>query len=222
MYLASRLLLRVLLAFTMAGCGTSSATGPYDKLKAWADALNVQDAPRPAKLQPAARTAVLFKFHALITSYEVIKQDLAVLKKIPWRYMVIDEAHRLKNKDSALANDLRQLSVEHMHLLSGTPLQNNTTELWALLNFLDPALFKSLDDFHAEFGTLTDAAQIDMLNERVTHSPGLGRDWRAVPLLRRVLRAPATLRRPLRSSQSQSIPERLLKRPLDPRLSAFY
>ena len=73
--------------------------------------------------------------------------------------MVIDEAHRLKNKDSALAADLRQLSVEHMHLLSGTPLQNNTTELWALLFFLDPHLFPSLDAFLSEFGTLTDATQ---------------------------------------------------------------
>tara|TARA_B100000768_G_C11204238_1_gene343106 strand:- start:772 stop:1023 length:252 start_codon:yes stop_codon:yes gene_type:complete len=52
--------------------------------------------------------------------------------------MVIDEAHRLKNKDSALTADLRTLRYEHCHLLSGTPLQNNTTELWALLNFLDP------------------------------------------------------------------------------------
>ena len=109
----------------------------------------------------------LNKFHALITSYEVIKQDLAVFKRIPWRYMVIDEAHRLKNKDSALANDLRQLNVEHMHLLSGTPLQNNTTELWALLFFLDPSLFPSLDGFLAEFGTLESATQVDALNERI-------------------------------------------------------
>ena len=43
--------------------------------------------------------------------------------------MVVDEAHRLKNKDSALANALKTLKVEHMHLLSGTPLQNSTTEV---------------------------------------------------------------------------------------------
>ena len=43
----------------------------------------------------------LFKFHVLITSYEVIRQDLSVFRKIPWRYMVVDEAHRLKNKLSS-------------------------------------------------------------------------------------------------------------------------
>ena len=114
-----------------------------------------------------AATRGHYKFHALITSYEVVKTDLALLRHIPWRYMVVDEAHRLKNKDSALTADLRTLSIEHCHLLSGTPLQNNTTELWALLNFLDQGLFASLDDFLAEFGTLTDAAQIDKLNERI-------------------------------------------------------
>ena len=81
--------------------------------------------------------------------------------------MVVDEAHRLKNKDSALTADLRTLSIEHCHLLSGTPLQNNTTELWALLHYLDPSLFASLDDFLAEFGELNDAEQIDKLNEKI-------------------------------------------------------
>ena len=46
-----------------------------------------------------------------------------------------------------------------MHLLSGTPLQNNTTELWALLHFLDPNLFPTLDGFLEDFGTLTDSTQ---------------------------------------------------------------
>ena len=52
-------------------------------------------------------------------------------------------------------------------MLSGTPLQNNTTELWALLNFLDRSVFHSLDDFHNDFGTLTDADQIEKLNEKI-------------------------------------------------------
>ena len=117
--------------------------------------------------ETSSATRGLYKFQALITSYEVIKQDLSELRKIPWRYLVVDEAHRLKNKDSALANDLRALQIEHMHLLSGTPLQNNTTELWALLYFLDPNLFPSLDAFIADFGTLENAAQVDRLNEKI-------------------------------------------------------
>ena len=54
-----------------------------------------------------------------------------------------------------------------MHLLSGTPLQNNTTELWALLHFLDARTFPDLDGFLAEYGTLTDAEQVNRLNEKI-------------------------------------------------------
>jgi chromodomain-helicase-DNA-binding protein 7 len=139
----------------------------------WHFAPNVVPPPKPGSEAP-----LLYKFHVLITSYEVIKQDLHVFKKIPWRYVVIDEAHRLKNKDSALAADLRTISMEHMHLLSGTPLQNNTTELWALLYFLDRQLFPSLDEFLAEFGTLTDSAQGDALSSAASSGACIGRTWR--------------------------------------------
>jgi chromodomain-helicase-DNA-binding protein 7 len=108
--------------------------------------------------------------------------------------VVVDEAHRLKNKDSAVAAELRSLSTEHLLLLTGTPLQNNTTELWAhasahhgarpsfptgtplqnnttelwaLLSLLDTALFPDLDAFLARFGTLTETAQVEELKEMI-------------------------------------------------------
>ena len=52
----------------------------------------------------------------------MVREELAHLKKIEWRYMVVDEAHRLKSKDSPLAADLRALQPRHLHLLTGTPL----------------------------------------------------------------------------------------------------
>ena len=55
--------------------------------------------------------------------------------------------------------------VEHMHLLTGTPLQNNMTELWALLSFLDAQRFSSLDAFLAEYGGATSADEIERLRE---------------------------------------------------------
>jgi len=80
---------------------------------------------------------------------------------------VIDEAHRLKNKDSLMAADLRALRTEHTVMLTGTPLQNSTTELWALLSLLDPQLFPSLEDFLRRFGKLTDSHQVDELREKL-------------------------------------------------------
>ena len=93
-----------------------------------------------------------FKFDVLITSYEMLAEELPMLRRIHWRYLVVDEAHRLKNHQSALSQAIRSMPIEHMHLLTGTPVQNNTTELWALLNLLDPAKFPSLGAFVARVG----------------------------------------------------------------------
>lgn len=80
-----------------------------------------------------------------ITSYEMIIRERAVLRKIQWRYLVIDEAHRIKNEKSKLSEILRELDTANRLLLTGTPLQNNLHELWALLNFLLPDVFNSSD-----------------------------------------------------------------------------
>nr|GMD48623.1 CHD3-type chromatin-remodeling factor PICKLE-like [Ipomoea batatas] len=64
------------------------------------------------------------KFDVLLTSYEMINLDTASLKPIKWESMVVDEGHRLKNKDSKLFSSLQQYSSRHRVLLTGTPLQN--------------------------------------------------------------------------------------------------
>ena len=57
------------------------------------------------------------------------------LKKVPWRFLIIDEAHRIKNERAQLSKTVRLLKTENRLLVTGTPLQNNLHELWALLNF---------------------------------------------------------------------------------------
>ena len=76
--------------------------------------------------------------------------DAPQLKPIAWRAVVVDEAHRLKNRASALYRcllDELQLGGTPRLLLTGTPLQNNLTELWSLLNFLLPSIFDDLESF---------------------------------------------------------------------------
>jgi SNF2 family DNA or RNA helicase len=62
-----------------------------------------------------------------------------------WNYLIIDEAHRLKNEASQFSTTVRMLNTKHRLLLTGTPLQNNLHELWALLNFLLPDIFASAE-----------------------------------------------------------------------------
>ncbi|XP_052277512.1 LOW QUALITY PROTEIN: SWI/SNF-related matrix-associated actin-dependent regulator of chromatin subfamily A member 5-like [Dreissena polymorpha] len=88
-----------------------------------------------------------------ITSYEMVIREKSVFKKFNWRYMVIDEAHRIKNEKSKLSEYVREFKTANRLLLTGTPLQNNLHELWALLNFLLPDVFNSADDFDSWFNT---------------------------------------------------------------------
>ncbi|KAK0042721.1 SWI/SNF-related matrix-associated actin-dependent regulator of chromatin subfamily A member 5-like [Biomphalaria glabrata] len=86
-----------------------------------------------------------------ITSYEMCIREKSVMKKFNWRYIVIDEAHRIKNEKSKLSEIVREFKSTNRLLLTGTPLQNNLHELWALLNFLLPDVFNNSEDFDAWF-----------------------------------------------------------------------
>ncbi|KAK2716072.1 hypothetical protein QYM36_010596, partial [Artemia franciscana] len=88
-----------------------------------------------------------------VTSYEILIKEKSALKKFNWRYMVIDEAHRIKNEKSKLSEIVREFSTSNRLLITGTPLQNNLHELWALLNFLLPDIFSSSEDFDEWFNT---------------------------------------------------------------------
>ena len=90
-------------------------------------------------------------FDICITSYEMCLLEKSVLRKIPFRYIVIDEAHRIKNENSSLSLIVREFHSTNRMLITGTPLQNNLHELWALLNFLLPDIFSSADDFDTWF-----------------------------------------------------------------------
>ncbi|KAL7736967.1 hypothetical protein ACLKA6_008826 [Drosophila palustris] len=90
-----------------------------------------------------------------VTSYEMCIREKSVFKKFNWRYMIIDEAHRIKNEKSKLSEILREFKTANRLLITGTPLQNNLHELWALLNFLLPDVFNSAEDFDEWFNTNT-------------------------------------------------------------------
>ncbi|KAL9716756.1 chromatin remodeling complex Adenosinetriphosphatase [Leucoagaricus gongylophorus] len=88
-------------------------------------------------------------FEVCITTYEMCLIEKSILKKFSFEYIVIDEAHRIKNVDSLLSQIVRAFSSRGRLLITGTPLQNNLKELFALLNFICPEIFVQYEDLDA-------------------------------------------------------------------------
>lgn len=120
----------------------------------------VRGGTKPSRL----RTEQGLKFHVMLTSYELISIDRAILGSIEWAALVVDEAHRLKNNQSLFFRTLRDYSIHYRLLLTGTPLQNNLEELFHLLNFLSPDRFYDLDSFTKEFAEISKEDQIQKLH----------------------------------------------------------
>ncbi|PKA58794.1 ATP-dependent helicase BRM [Apostasia shenzhenica] len=91
------------------------------------------------------------KFNVLVTTYEFVMYDRSKLSKINWKYIIIDEAQRMKDRESVLARDLDRYHCQRRLLLTGTPLQNDLKELWSLLNLLLPEVFDNRKAFHDWF-----------------------------------------------------------------------
>ena len=90
-------------------------------------------------------------FHVLITSYQLVVSDVAYFQKMKWQYMILDEAQAIKSSSSSRWKSLLGFHCRNRLLLTGTPIQNNMQELWALLHFIMPSLFDSHDEFSEWF-----------------------------------------------------------------------
>ncbi|KAH6575311.1 hypothetical protein BASA61_002687 [Batrachochytrium salamandrivorans] len=100
----------------------------------------------------------------LLTTYETVISETLFLKTFEWKYLVVDEAHRLKNAASILHQRLLELNCRYKLLLTGTPIQNHLTDLQGLLSFTNPHLFDTdtcrLEDW---FGVRASPGSVDTL-----------------------------------------------------------
>jgi TATA-binding protein-associated factor len=87
----------------------------------------------------------------VITSYEVCRNDIAVLNPMNWNYCVLDEGHLIKNPKAKISQAVKSLKSYHRLILSGTPIQNNVLELWSLFDFLMPGFLGSEKVFQDRF-----------------------------------------------------------------------
>ncbi|XP_061961829.1 probable helicase CHR10 isoform X1 [Populus nigra] len=111
------------------------------------------------KESPSSSNVSLLPFDVLLTTYDIALVDQEFLSQIPWHYAIVDEAQRLKNPKSVLYNVLiDQFLMPRRLLMTGTPIQNNLTELWALMHFCMPLVFGTLDEFLSTFREAADAS----------------------------------------------------------------
>ncbi|PHH73771.1 hypothetical protein CDD82_5272 [Ophiocordyceps australis] len=133
--------------------GPSLVVAPLSVIPAWCDTFNLwaPDMNYVVYLGPEDARSIIRenellvdgnpkkpKFNVLVTSYEFILQDTSFLHSIKWQTLAVDEAHRLKNRESQLYTRLLAFGVPCKVLITGTPIQNNLAELAALLDFLNP------------------------------------------------------------------------------------
>ena len=94
----------------------------------------------------------LGKHNLIITSYDIVRNDVELLGSIKWNYLVLDEGHVIKNTKTKTSVAIRQLVARHRLILTGTPIQNSVNELWALFDFLMPGYLGTERTFAAKFG----------------------------------------------------------------------
>ena len=93
------------------------------------------------------------KYDIVITSYALIRRDIAKLKKHEFRYVILDESQNIKNADSITAQSVKQLNCRHKLALSGTPIENKLEELWSVFDFLMPGFLFDKSEFNYRYVT---------------------------------------------------------------------
>ncbi|XP_076025346.1 lymphoid-specific helicase [Genypterus blacodes] len=151
----------------------------------------------------------------VVTSFEIAMIDRKVFQRFQWKYLIVDEGHRIKNMNCRLVRELKMLPTDNKLLLSGTPLQNNLAELWSLLNFLLPDVFDDLKSFESWF----DIGKLCVDGENVASE----REQNVLGMLHQIL-TPFLLRR-LKSDVTLDIPpkkEIIVYAPLTAKQEALY
>ena len=158
------------------GSGPSLVVAPTSVLRNWQDeAARFAPQLRVSLLHGSNRDARLEELSneeidVGITSYAILRRDIDKLRQIRFRAVVLDEAQAIKNADSQTARAARELQAHHRIALTGTPLENRLSELWSLLEFLNPGFFGSrrrFEDRLAEPARRGDNRALETIRKRI-------------------------------------------------------
>ncbi|MFK7934670.1 MAG: DEAD/DEAH box helicase, partial [Saprospiraceae bacterium] len=94
---------------------------------------------------------LLRRFDVLLTTYQTALRDVELLQQVKWEYIILDESQYIKNKNSKIFKAINELESAHRISLSGTPIENSLSDLWAQMRFINPDLIGSFENFKREF-----------------------------------------------------------------------
>ena len=96
-------------------------------------------------------TAQFDDYDLILTSYGIVRIDIDLLREYRFNYAILDESQAIKNPSSYITKAVMQLNTAHRLILTGTPLENSTMDLWSQLSFINPGLLGSQSFFRNEF-----------------------------------------------------------------------
>lgn len=104
-----------------------------------------------SQLKVTIENGIKDKLDVVVTSYDVVRNDIDFISRFDFNYCVLDEGHIIKNAKSVLSKSVKQIKADHRLLLSGTPIQNNVVELWSLFDFLMPGFLGTYKQFDTKY-----------------------------------------------------------------------
>ena len=134
-------------------CPTSVLSNWQREVKKFGPELNTLIYHGDKRPKGAALVKATEKLDLIITSYTLVQRDLKDLKKVEWRGMVLDEAQNIKNPSAKQSLAVREVESEFRIALTGTPVENRLSELWAIMDFLNPGYLGPLNFFKRRFAT---------------------------------------------------------------------
>lgn len=105
------------------------------------------------------------KFNVILTNKDILIKSEEIFMRFNWHYVIVDEAHDYKNDETKGYKFIESLQKQNLLLMTGTPIQNNVRELWALLHLIDPVHFDSIEDFTNEYDTDKNPENVTKLQE---------------------------------------------------------
>ena len=109
----------------------------------------------------------LTKYDLVITSYALLRRDVAEHQKIEWQAVVLDEAQQIKNRFSQIAQTVKVLRAKHRLVLTGTPMENSLGDLWSIFDFLMPGYLGPATEFRDRYEKQTEPATMQRLRQRL-------------------------------------------------------